>query len=33
MLIAITVVLSFDESIQAQIDGGEELAAYNVIVF
>ena len=25
MLFAIAVVLSFDESVQAQIDGGEEL--------
>ena len=30
MLYAIAVVLSFDESMQAQIDGGEELAAYIV---
>ena len=25
VLLAISVVLSFDESVQAQIDGGEEL--------
>ena len=28
LLYAIAVVLSFDESMQAPIDGGEELAAY-----
>ena len=28
MLFAIAVVLSFDESMQAQIDGGEELHSF-----
>ena len=28
MLFAIAVVLSFDESVQAQIDGGEELHSF-----